>query len=128
MASRMHIKRTISSTAYALQVPKLLNHAPYKLAYRRIVMGLAEKGKRPAAGKDPQAGTGEETFSMEQFVQLSHYLLSQEALDSARDLSIATMMFSCCGRSDDVLLLHLADIIAPRLIKSLGVLCAFSAC
>ena len=104
-------------------MPKLLEYSPYKLAYRSIIMGLAEKGKRPADGRDPQAGTGDETFSMDQFVQLAQFLLRQESIDTARDMSIATMMFSCCGSSDDVLLLHLADLIAPRLIKSIGKSC-----
>ena len=103
-----------------MQMPKLLHYASYKLAFQKRMLIFKEKGKRPSGKKDSQSATGEETFSIEQFVQLVRFLLACAALEAGRDLSCATMMFSCCGRSDDILLLYLPDIIRPRLIKSIG--------
>ena len=104
----------------SMQMPKLLDYAPYKLAYKAIVMRLVGKGKRAAGTKDPQAGTGAETFTMDQFVELCSHLLKSAAVDAGRDLSMATMMYSCCGRSDDIGLVFLPDIMKPRLIKHIG--------
>ena len=102
----------------AFQVLKLLDYAPYKLVHRTKIMELTGKGKR--GHRDAQAGTGEETFSIDEFIRLCTHLLQLIHVEAGRDLSICTMMFSCCGRSDDILLLFMPDLIKPRLIKSIG--------
>lgn len=40
-----------------VQMTDLLQHEPYRLAYKAAQDALAEKGVRPAAGGDPQANT-----------------------------------------------------------------------
>ena len=80
---------------------------------------LDQKGKRQK-GKDPQERTTEETFTEEEYVKLCMWLTQQPQSAAARDLSMATHMLSCCGRSDDTRLVKLADIMKPRLIRHMG--------
>jgi hypothetical protein len=100
-------------------VSSLFDHKPYRLLYKTLMADIKGKGEREE-GRDPQANTVEDTFSVEELRRLFIHLLQQGTADAARNLSIFTYMAGTISRHDDANLVYLADLGAPTLMACIG--------
>lgn len=100
--------------------PKLMECIAYKSAYKTVKDTLAGQGRRPDAGQDPPAGSGETALTAQQWRQVAEQLLREDSSAADRDLSMATLMTACIIRSDDARLLRLSDFRSPSLLINVG--------
>lgn len=103
-----------------VQYTRLTEDAAYGAAYGTIKNRLAEKGKRPSGGEDPQNNTTEDTLTVSQYLRLMKHLLSSDRAVCLRDKSIFAYLYASVGRADEGRMIFLADIMSPRLLQCVG--------
>ena len=101
------------------RLARLLDYAAYKEVYQTIKKEIHNKGQRPA-DKCPQDRTGEDTLTEEQFIAIVKRMINLPDSAAARDLSMWLWMACILGRSDDARLMHVADLLKPHLVRSIG--------
>lgn len=112
-----------------MQGTKLFQIPAYKTVWATINSSIEGKGLRPDASEDPLAGTAGVTLSSEEIRRVAKHLLQLGTLEADRELITYMWCLVTIGRSDDFRLIFLADFLAPRCIKSIGIACcSVSAC
>ena len=105
-----------------MQVSTLLQFKPLSRLYHGLLNSLAQKGQRPTGGDDPQQHIADATYNLDQLARLLFELgNSSNSADVRAGAQLAFMHHSLC-RGDSLRLLHLADLCAPKQLKSIGAL------
>lgn len=111
---------TRSETGVGSNVPTtLLDDATYHLVYTSIKASITKKGERSKT-VDPQRNTIQDTYTKDDLEALVREMLSKGTPEMDRALAMATWAHSSVGRSDDVRLFFIADLIAPQYISAVG--------
>lgn len=103
-----------------MQVTDLLQHEPYRLAYKAAQDALAEKGVRPAAGGDPQANTIAACPELGVVTDMLWDWLLNDTHAGSRCHSMGTFSMGTLCRSDDQRQVHLSDLERPHTCNSIG--------
>lgn len=104
----------------AAALPKsLLDDLVYELAYLAIKAELTAKGERSTT-VDPQHGTIQDTYSPDEYELIMRTFMAEGTAESDRSLAMGAWAHSSVGRSDDVRLFFLSDLIAPQYIPAVG--------
>ena len=103
-----------------VQVTDLLQHEPYRLAYKAAQDALAEKGVRPAAGGDPQANTIAACPELGQVTAMLAGWLKSDSDVGSRCHSIGAWSLGSLCRSDDQRQVHLSDLERPYTCRGVG--------
>lgn len=101
-------------------LPRTLKDDPaYDVVYKSIKESITKKGERSTT-VDPQRNTIQDTYTQDDFVALCEAWLLMGTPEADRSLAMGAWAHSSVGRSDDVRLFYLADIIAPQHIPAVG--------
>ena len=97
----------------------LLADHTYKTVYMLIKARLSRKGERDPT-LDPQRNTIKDTYDADELLNIINCLMSKGTAETDRALAMAMWSHSSVGRSDDVRLFYLADLITPQYIPAVG--------
>jgi hypothetical protein len=104
----------------AAALPKsLLGDDGYLLIHNTIKAELNAKAERSKT-VDPQHGTIQDTYTPDEYELIMRTIMTQGTPESDRSLAMGTWAHSSVGRSDDVRLFYLSDLIAPQYIPAVG--------
>jgi len=99
--------------------PTLLDDHTYRRVYDLIKARLCPKGERDTT-VDPQRNTIKDTYDSDDLARIVDCLMGRGTPETDRALAMAMWSHSSVGRSDDVRLFYLADLITPQYIPSVG--------
>lgn len=102
--------------------PTLLDDHVYRQLYEVITSELCQKGERDTT-VDPQRNTIKDTYDADELRDIVDCLLTKGTAETDRALAMALWSHSSVGRSDDVRLFYLADLITPQYIPTVGEYC-----
>eukprot|EP00878_Enallax_costatus_P022948 GHUV01024388.1.p1 GENE.GHUV01024388.1~~GHUV01024388.1.p1 ORF type:complete len:272 (+),score=42.42 GHUV01024388.1:584-1399(+) len=97
----------------------LLDDATYSCIYNSIKSSITKNGKRSKT-VDPQRNTIQDTYTKDDLEALVNEMLNAGTPVMDRLLAMSAWAHSSVGRSDDVRLFFLADLIAPQYIPAVG--------
>jgi hypothetical protein len=103
--------------------PTLLDDHFYRRVYEVITSELCQKRERDTT-VDPQRNTIKDTYDADELWNIVDFLLSKGSAETDRALAITMWSHSSVGRSDDVRLFYLADLITPQYIPTVGEYCS----
>ena len=95
--------------------------------FRATLNNLAEKGKRPSAGHDPQRGLSTSTYTLEELDHICMQLGNSARSNDVRDASMLLYMHHQVARGDSARLVYLSDLCIPILMRCAGDAAAGSA-
>eukprot|EP00775_Hariotina_reticulata_P005326 gene5326-5562_t len=98
---------------------RLMADARYSLAYKSVKNTITKKADRSMT-IDPQRNTISDAYTEDEHMLLMEAMLGAGTAVFDRMLAMASWAHTSIGRSDDVRLFFLADIIAPRKIPAVG--------
>eukprot|EP00882_Tetradesmus_deserticola_P013354 GHRQ01014177.1.p1 GENE.GHRQ01014177.1~~GHRQ01014177.1.p1 ORF type:complete len:134 (-),score=26.18 GHRQ01014177.1:536-937(-) len=97
----------------------LLDDPAYKLVYSTVKADITRKGERSTT-VDPQRNTIQDTYTRDEFEKLMGAMLAEGTPAWDRALAMGAWAHNSVGRSDDVRLFYMADLIAPQHIPAVG--------
>jgi hypothetical protein len=104
----------------AAGLPKaLMDDRVYRANYRTVKAELSAKGERSTT-VDPQHGTIQDTYTPDEYELIMSTFMAAGTPESDRSLAMGAWAHSSVGRSDDVRLFFLSDLIAPQYIPAVG--------
>lgn len=98
---------------------KLKNDPTYNLVYTSIMAKLTRQGERSTT-VDPQRNTTKDAYNEDEYEQILGASMSKGTPEGDRAVAMAAWSHSSVGRSDDVRLFFMADLIAPQYIPAVG--------
>ena len=105
---------------HGTNLPKsLLDDSTYRCIYNAIKSSITKNGKRSKT-VNPQRNTIQDTYTKDDLEALVNEMLSEGTPEMGRLLAMSAWAHSSVGRSDDVRLFFLADLIAPQYIPAVG--------
>lgn len=102
--------------------PTLLGDHTYRRVYYLIKARVCQKGERDTT-VDPQRNTIKDTYDEDDLYSIVNCLMSKGTAETDRALAMGLWSHSSVGRSDDVRLFYLADLITPQYIPAVGECC-----
>jgi hypothetical protein len=121
----------VESAQHDYTLPKkLLDHPTYRTQYQASQLEAAGGQKYSARRKpdgdgvlpDPQDNTASKALTREEYLRVCLHLMTLGNARAARTLALVAAMWACLGRSDDLRNIYIADMRAPMLLDSIGVL------
>lgn len=100
-------------------IKSLLDDATYSCIYNSIKSNITKNGQRSKT-QDPQRNTIQDTYTKDDLEALVNEMLDAGTPEMDRLLAMSAWAHSSVGRSDDVRLFFLADLIAPQYIPAVG--------
>ena len=97
----------------------LLDDHTYQLKYYNLKGKVCPKGERDTT-VDPQRNTIKDTYDADDLQRMVDCLMEKGTAETDRALAMAMWAHSSVGRSDDVRLFYLADLITPQYIPAVG--------
>ncbi len=98
---------------------KLKDDPTYNLVYTSIMANLTRQGERSTT-VDPQRNTTADSYTIDELLQILSASMSKGTPEGDRAVAMAAWAHSSVGRSDDVRLFFMADLIAPQYIPAVG--------
>jgi hypothetical protein len=91
----------------------------YQRVYSRIKASICQKGRRDTT-VDPQRNAIKDTYDADDLQHIVDCLMEKGTPETDRALAMAMWSHSSVGRSADVRLFYLADLITPQYIPAVG--------